>query len=482
MPTALAPLWVLLACNGDQQINQLVPEITVSPGSVDFGEVVVDYTETGRLEVINTGRAPLSVDVELSVDEGVYVVEPASFGLEAGERQELELAFTPSTYLEYSADLRFLSNDPETPELVLPITGLGGDGPTPDIDVDETTLDFGEPVAIADTQTKWFTLSNVGDGDLHITDTVQTGSGAFVIPEDPSWSTIAPGSSSTVVVLYTPTSLDGDHGSFTLNSDDPDEPSVEIKLLGNGGGDYEYPVAVISGPSDVDPPDTIDLDGSGSYDPEGYELVTYEWSLTQRPDGSAGELDETVGDATEAFLDIAGRYEVQLVVENELGVRSAPGKYTVDAVPEDAIHVEMFWDTSAADLDLHMLSSPEAQLFDRPDDVCFCNTNPDWGSSTSEDDDPRLDLDDIYGYGPENINIREPADSEYPVRVHYFDDQGDGAVTSTVRIYLNGVLEEEYSRVLERNEVWSPGTIRWPEAVVVEEDTLADSPPARDCY
>jgi hypothetical protein len=481
MTWALVPLGALLACNGDQNFNQLVPEITVSPGSVDFGEVVVDYTETAHLEVINTGRAPLTVELGFGDGGGPYRVEPSSFGLAAGERQELELSFTPPTYLEYPTELIFQSDDPDNPNLAIPVTGLGGDGPTPDIQLDTTTLDFGEPVAIGDAQTLWFNVSNVGDGDLHITDTQQTGSGAFSLPQDPSWSTLAAGSTTTVVVLYTPANLDGDHGSFVLSSDDPDEPEVTVQFLGNGGGDFEYPVAVIDGPSSVDPPETVSLDGSGSYDPAGFELVAYEWTLSKQPEGSAGELVATAGDSTEAFFDIAGRYEVQLVVENELGARSAPGKYTVDAIPEDAIHVEMFWDAPAADLDLHLLSSPSAELFDRPDDACYCNTNPDWGTSDSADD-PRLDLDDIYGHGPENINIEEPADGEYPIRVHYFDDNGDGAVTSTVRVYLDGVLEEELSRVLERNEVWSAGRVRWPDAVLVEEDTVEANTGPRDCY
>ncbi|MCB9766248.1 MAG: hypothetical protein H6739_41115, partial [Alphaproteobacteria bacterium] len=271
----------------------------------------------------------------------------------------------------------------------------------------------------------------------------------------------------------------GDNGTFVIYSDDPDENPVTITLLGNGGGDFEYPDAIIDCPEEPSPPTTLTLDGSDSYDPNGYAIVDYEWSLTDLPVGSTGELEDTADNHADLYLDIAGDYEVQLVVTNEFGVRSAPATCRMDAIPEDDIHVELLWDTHQADLDLHMLNG-DAEMFQRPDDVCWCNPHPDWGSSGSADD-PRLDIDDIAGSGPENINITTPADGEYPVRVHYFDDNGDGAVTATVRFYLYGNLEATYSRVMDRNEIWEVGTIRWPDAVVIDEDNEPYPASVRTC-
>ena len=473
-------LGLLLGCEPEQQINVLVPELTTSPEALHFGEVVVDFTEEQTVEVINTGQAPLTAELAFSEFGNVYTVEPASFELPRGERIDLLVQFTPATYKDYDTSLVFTTNLPETPRVELAITGLGGDGPTPDIHLDPTSLDF-DVVAPGDAETLWFTLSNQGDGDLLIGTTEQTGSGAFSLVGDPAYQTIPPDGSTQLIVLYTPTSIDGDNGALTLTSNDPDEPEVQVTLLGNGGGDFEYPVAVIEGPDSVDPPETIQLDGSASYDPGGWEITDYDWSLAVRPNGSGGELQDTVGDETEAFFDIAGRYEVQLVVTNELGVASAPAKYSVEAVPTDAIHVEMIWDAANADVDLHMLASEDATLFERPDDACYCNPNPDWGTS-AEEDDPSLDLDDVGGYGPENINIQEPADGDYPVRVHYFDHNGDGALTATVRFYLDGELFSEESMVLSRDEVWEAGIIHWPDATVEAESTPLYTLGERGCF
>ncbi len=478
-------LLVLLACTGpDQTINQLFPELTISPAEVDFGEIVVDYSETVLFEVINTGRAPLEVSSVTFTDggQGVFTIDSTGFTLERDQRSELTLVFTPPTYLEYSDTLVLESNDPDLPVLEVPITGFGGDGPTPDIEIDVSALDYGT-VGPGDAQTKWVSVSNVGDGDLLITNTHQSGSGAFQVITDPAGSVIAGdnGGDLQVIIIYSPTHVDGDHGVFTIESNDPDEASVEINLLGNGGGEFEYPVAVIDGLAQPAPPVTVHLDGSASYDPNGWAIIDYEWALTDWPNGSSASLTDTVGDNVEVFFDIAGEYEVQLSVTNEYSISSAPAKYRVNAIPVDDIHVELLWDTSSADLDLHMLNGTDAEFFIEPDDVCYCNPSPNWGQATSSDDDPRLDLDDLSGYGPENINILHPQDGEYPVRVHYFDDNGDGVVTATVRFYLNGELDTEVSKVLDRDEVWNAGIVRWPDAVVVQEDEDPAPAPRRSC-
>ena len=475
-------MWVtlgLLACEPEQQLNVLVPELTLSPDVVHFGEVVVDYTDTAVVEVINTGQAPLIVELAFADFENVYSVEPESFELPRGERIELSLEFTPATYKDYDTALVFSTNIEESRTVELEITGLGGDGPTPDIDIDPASLDF-DVVPPGDAETLWFTVSNKGDGDLLIGSTEQSGSGAFTLIGDPAFQTIPADGSTQLIVLYSPTTIEGDHGALSVTSNDPDEAETIVTLLGNGGGDFEYPVAVIEGPDAVDPPETIQLDGSESYDPDGWELTDYEWTLVRLPDGSGGTLQDTVGDATEAYFDIAGRYEVQLVVTNELGVASAPASYDIEAIPTDAIHVEMIWDASSADVDLHLLQSPDAELFNRPDDVCYCNPNPSWGSS-STDDDPSLDLDDVGGYGPENINIQTPADGDYPIRVHYYDNNGDGALTSTVRVYLDGALFSEESMVLTRNEVWDAGIIHWPDGTVEAESNALYEIDERGC-
>lgn len=469
------------ACQGpDTTINRLLPEIGVAPESIDFGEVVVLYDSAELIQIINAGRAPLEVDSITVEGEGAatYSVDPPTIEIQSGESAPVEVTFTPATYLDYNAELVVHSNDEDTPEVRLPLHGTGVDGPTPDIDVDPLSIDFGT-VAQGEGKTLYFTLSNVGDGPLEIGTTVQEGSGAFTIVPDPDSATLSGGAATAVVVTYTPTADTGDNGSFTIPSNDPDEPSIEVLFLGNGGGDFDYPVADIDCPLSVDPPISLDLDGTGSYDPNGYEL-TYKWDLADAPSGSTTEIDDAEAAYTSVFVDLAGFYTVNLVVTNELGISSAPAKCKFTALPEDSLHVELTWDDGDSDLDLHLVDT-DGSFFEQPGDCCWCNRNPSWGESGS-DDDPNLKLDNRLGYGPENIKIPYPADGEYEIFVHYFDDMGAGSVTATVKIWIDGVLEDEVSLPLKHNDMWDVGYVRWPDAVFIEGDETNLSASVRDCY
>ena len=106
-------------------------------------------------------------------EEGVLEI-PAS------ETLSLPLTFEPTDFVSYSASLIIESNDRDNPELVVDITGEGVIGPQPDIAATPQALDFGT-VATGDTATEYILVSNDGDGDLSISGTTQTGSGAFTV-------------------------------------------------------------------------------------------------------------------------------------------------------------------------------------------------------------------------------------------------------------------------------------------------------------
>ena len=82
-----------------------------------------------------------------------------------------------------------------------------------------------------------------------------------------------------------------------------------------------------------------------------------------------------------------------------------------------------------------------------------------------------MTLDSEGNNEPEAIDIVTAPDGEYFVRVHYFSDRGAGQTEATVRIYLNGVLKEQYSQPMRHNQVWEIGYVRWPEAFFIEENT-----------
>ncbi|MCC2107014.1 MAG: hypothetical protein KDJ40_05270, partial [Hyphomicrobiales bacterium] len=106
------------------------------------------------------------------------------------------------------------------------------------------------------------------------------------------------------------------------------------------------PVADLKAASPVAVGQTMQLDGSGSLDPDGWPLV-YQWSLLSAPTGSRSALS-SASIANPTFKpDVAGAYQFQLVVSDSYGA-SAPAKATVvaqsaglvfDALPAQSVEL-----------------------------------------------------------------------------------------------------------------------------------------------
>ena len=73
---------------------------------------------------------------------------------------------------------------------------------------------------------------------------------------------------------------------------------------------------------------TIQLNGSQSYDPDG-DAITYTWTLSQVPTGSAATLSSTSAVAPTFTADVQGTYKATLVVMDTKGVFSDPYTVTV---------------------------------------------------------------------------------------------------------------------------------------------------------
>lgn len=472
-------LALLFACNGpDQGFSELVPEISVAPEEVVFDDTPVFSQATGVVFISNAGRAFTPFSLEIQGGDGAFTIEIADGELAGGDVAEIPVFFDPVSEVSYAGTLVVTSEDRESPVIEVPLRARGIPAPVPDISITPAALDFGNVDGGSHMQ-RVVEVRNEGDANLEILGLTFDGSPYFTLPYDPTGSLVAPGSVLPVLVNYDPINTDGDRQTLTVSTNDPDEAAVDVLLLGNGGADFEYPVAIIDCPGAARPPETVFIDGSASTDPLNGDL-DYSWRMFRQPDGSQADLSTYVGDQTSYFADLAGEYEIELVVTNSLGVPSVPARCIIDAVPEDEIHIELTWDTARADLDLH-LRQDGAEFFQNPGDANFCNPNPNWGAS-SDADDPRLDIDDKGGFGPENINVQFPENGDYYVDVHYFDDKNDGDVEATVRIYVYGALLEETKKVLKRNQVWEVAQITMPDGTAGLLNRALRDADARTCY
>lgn len=100
----------------------------------------------------------------------------------------------------------------------------------PDIDVSPTSLSFGD-VEVGQSSLLIATISNLGESPLELTVT-QTGSIDFT--HNPTTATVAPDESVDLTVTYAPSDLGPDEAVLTINCNDPDEPTIDVTLTGNG--------------------------------------------------------------------------------------------------------------------------------------------------------------------------------------------------------------------------------------------------------
>jgi len=486
-------LSAFFGCNRDDvSVQQIYPNLVLSTTQLDFGEVLVGETLTSQIEVINAGEGSLYLsDFRWSADTSdafrIVNSEQESQKIDQGEIVNLQFDFTPLDYGSYEGIFLFDSNDEELKNLELQMIGEGGDGPQPDIFVDNALLIFPDTGA-GESTTLFFTLTNNGDTDLVISSTSQLGSGAFSLVGDLDNVTLAAGVQSSILVEYRPIHEVGDEGVLTINSNDPDTPSLEVSFIGNGGGDFEYPVADIVCPSFVTAPTILDLNGASSTSPNGTDL-TYFWSFLQKPTGSvatirndSGPIEATSteqGDSIYLDVDVAGTYQVNLVVEDETGTKSSPSECIFYAEPPSDIHVELSWNDENADLDLHFVRTEDG-LFSFENDCCWCNENPSW--ELVSDNNPILSQDSDDASLPEITDLSIAVDGNYYARVHYFSDRGAGQVNATLKLYVSGVLEGQYTTSLVHNQVWNVAYVRWPQAYVIEELEVVDYDGPRSCY
>lgn len=253
--------------------------------------------------------------------------------------------------------------------------------------------------------------------------------------------------------------------------------------LGPGPPNLDRPVAVIdSSTTSYATLDTAMFDGTGSYDPDNSAsdaIAEYRWSMRSRPPGSSTTAQPAGAGLASVFVDVAGTYELQLVVVDQDGLESEPEVFSFEGIPFEDIHVEVAWDIDISDVDVHLINETAGgQFFQAPFDCYYANMNPDWGPAGSFGN-PTLDLDDVNGYGPENINVVSPEDGvSYRVVVHYYSDDGLGGTNATVKIYLSGELKYEQVQFLNQTgRTWEVARVSWPNGTIQELGNVYDYSP-----
>jgi len=213
--------------------DEPLPDIDVDPLLVNFGTVDVGQTDTDTITVSNLGTATLTVSAVTFSGSSEFtwnsISLPGTIG--PGASRTITVAYSPLDEVADSGTITIDSDDPDEPSVVVSLAGQAS--PSPDIDVDPWTVDFGD-VKAGDSDTATVTIYNVGDVDLELYSCVRSGDPNFTITVNPQGTIIAAGGSTTMEVAFYPTAESTYTGEIDIASDDPDEPVVTVDLFGAG--------------------------------------------------------------------------------------------------------------------------------------------------------------------------------------------------------------------------------------------------------
>src|SRR5205823_1206374 len=101
-----------------------IPDLLVSPSTLDFGAVPLQQQSDLSLVVSNAGNAELQVQFVASNNPDFSVVSPVGgFSVAAGGQQTVTVRFAPKTAADQSAILSIQSNDPDSGTTTVALSG-----------------------------------------------------------------------------------------------------------------------------------------------------------------------------------------------------------------------------------------------------------------------------------------------------------------------------------------------------------------------
>ena len=475
----------LQSCDYNPYLNEA--RIQVTPGKLDFGSVMQGSSTPLNLVVCNAGGIPLWVTgMQLATTSSPefhlqHVAMPAI--LPPGQSVKVKVTYIPINAEEDKGEVLIYSNDSANATMRIPITSSIKNAPF--VEISPRTIQFlSEPGQVtsrvarvvnnglAATQVSSIQVMNSASS-FSVKEVVKEGAGQN--PLMAPWDLLSGEALIVTIQLATPDI--GEVADETLQavwSSDSGSEESRATLTTHIASICAVPIAEPD--QTVRPLDTVTLDGSQSYDPNG-SVQAYRWVWQEKPAEAEGAIiKDSNGTPIEGqwtteshpnfFAQLAGTYILRLTLKDEDQDCSEVNydTVTIQVVPDETIHIQLMWSRTDNDHDLHLIRpgghhTRNCKESGNNTECCWSNCDtingskkpcpargcpgpdiaPDWGNTDVREDDPTLDIDDIDGRGPENINLSLPEVGDYLVTVENFKSLDP--VTVTVKIFLFGVLK-----------------------------------------
>jgi P pilus assembly chaperone PapD len=208
---------------------------TVSPYSINFGDVSAGSSKTVTLTITNTGASVINIqNIYSSIPEVTvnadFSKDPLSIAV--GKRLVVAVTFKPTARGNYSGELVIVSDDPSQPSVTVPFTGTSSYATG--IDVSPTYINFGS-VSVGQSATDYVRVANNGTSELNVSVSVTAGT-PFTVSK--TSFTLKPGQYETLMVTFTPTEKGSFSSALTIISDDKNTPKVVVSLIGDTGPEF----------------------------------------------------------------------------------------------------------------------------------------------------------------------------------------------------------------------------------------------------
>ncbi len=204
----------------------LVPNITITPTSANFGQVLVNNTSSAQsFTISNTGDANLQLG-SISVSNSDFILTDSCSNKAVAPKAtcSVSVAFKPQAEGAKTGNLSIASNDPDTATLSVPLQGEGKKG-VPVLGVSPLSIDFGDVEVGKSSASKIITVTNTGTAVLYVAGVTTSGTNAAdftIVNNGCMYKTLIPSQSCTVEIQFKP----GTEGS----------KSAEIKVVSSNAG------------------------------------------------------------------------------------------------------------------------------------------------------------------------------------------------------------------------------------------------------
>src|SRR5208283_755984 len=310
--------------NGSKPSSPPQAAIQVTPSSLSFGSTVVGKKVSQALSVTNTGNISVNISqVNLSSSQFSVSGLAMPFSLPVGQSSNFQAWFDATSAGNATGTLT-VQTDTGVSSQQVALAGAATTTPA-QINVNSTSLNLGS-APVGTTVKGTLTLTNAGGANLLIS-LISVVGNAFGVSGITTPNTIAPGSSATLSVSFSPTIAENESGSITITSNDPQTPTTIITLTGTGTSTLVAPT-ITTQPTNQ----TVTAGQTATFTvvAAGTAPLSYQWQKNAANIAGATAASYTTPVTTTS--DSGSTFAV--VVSNTAGtVTSATATLTVNAAP-----------------------------------------------------------------------------------------------------------------------------------------------------